>query len=220
MRTDGRPLHHCPQDRQGGRRCPSRGARHARVAANGGERPRVEARRGRGALNRCARRRLPTDATAGPRPKAASASPCTTLPVRRQPGGAGARLHRRPARSQRPGAGSRRPASPGTGGWRHGGRRRSRADLLLAHLGAASPDVANGDWPAVHAKASASLKALGIEVLFRDPTGQQVMNARVPGAPRCRDRAAGDRRGGAVDPEASCVGPGHRPHRRTTRSSP
>jgi two-component sensor histidine kinase len=54
--------------------------------------------------------------------------------------------------------------------------------LLLAHLGAlaASPDVAAGDWAAVHAKASASLKPLGIEVLFRDPTGQQVMNTRVP----------------------------------------
>lgn len=54
--------------------------------------------------------------------------------------------------------------------------------LLLAHLGAlaASPDVAAGDWAAVHAKASASLKPLGIDVLFRDPTGQQVMNTRVP----------------------------------------
>jgi two-component sensor histidine kinase len=54
--------------------------------------------------------------------------------------------------------------------------------LLLAHLNAlaASPDVANGDWAAVHAKAAASLKPLGIEVLFRDPTGQQVMNTRVP----------------------------------------
>ena len=54
--------------------------------------------------------------------------------------------------------------------------------LLLAHLNAlaTSPDVANGDWAAVHAKAGASLKPLGIEVLFRDPTGQQVMNTRVP----------------------------------------
>ena len=53
--------------------------------------------------------------------------------------------------------------------------------LLLAHLSAlaASPDVAAGDWPAVHAKASASLKPLGIEVLFRAPDGQQVMTTRV-----------------------------------------
>jgi two-component sensor histidine kinase/PAS domain-containing protein len=53
--------------------------------------------------------------------------------------------------------------------------------LLLAHLAAlaASPDVAAGDWAAVHTKASASLKPLGIEVLFRDADGQQVMNTRV-----------------------------------------
>ena len=53
--------------------------------------------------------------------------------------------------------------------------------LLLAHLAAlaASPDVAAGDWAAVHTKARASLKPLGIEVLFRDADGQQVMNTRV-----------------------------------------
>ena len=53
--------------------------------------------------------------------------------------------------------------------------------LLLAHLGAlaVSPDVTAGEWAAVHAKASIGLKPLGIEVLFRDPTGQQVMNTRV-----------------------------------------
>ena len=53
--------------------------------------------------------------------------------------------------------------------------------LLFANLTAlaASPDVATGDWAAVHAKASATLKPLGIEVLFRDPDGQQVMNTRV-----------------------------------------
>ena len=53
--------------------------------------------------------------------------------------------------------------------------------LLLAHLAAlaASPDVAAGDWAAVHTKASVSLKPLGIEVLFRDADGQQVMNTRV-----------------------------------------
>jgi PAS domain S-box-containing protein len=54
--------------------------------------------------------------------------------------------------------------------------------LLFANLTAlaASPDVATGDWAAVHAKASATLKPLGIEVLFRDLDGQQVMNTRVP----------------------------------------
>jgi two-component sensor histidine kinase len=53
--------------------------------------------------------------------------------------------------------------------------------LMLANLTAlaASPDIAAGDWAAVHAKASATLKPLGIEVLFRDPDGQQVMNTRV-----------------------------------------
>jgi two-component sensor histidine kinase/PAS domain-containing protein len=66
--------------------------------------------------------------------------------------------------------------------------------LLLANLTAlaASPDVATGDWAAVHAKASASLKPLGIEVLFRDPDGQQVMNTRVPwGTPLPRSQQPG-----------------------------
>ena len=58
--------------------------------------------------------------------------------------------------------------------------------LLLAHLNAVavSPDVATGDWAAVHAKASAALKPLGIDVVFQDADGRQVMNTRVPwGAP-------------------------------------
>lgn len=54
--------------------------------------------------------------------------------------------------------------------------------LLLANLAtlAVSPDVAAADWGAVHGKATGSLKPLGIELLYRDRTGRQLMNTRVP----------------------------------------
>lgn len=54
--------------------------------------------------------------------------------------------------------------------------------LLLANLTslAASPDVVDGRLAVVHANASASLKPLGIEMLYRDATGKQLMNTRVP----------------------------------------
>lgn len=54
--------------------------------------------------------------------------------------------------------------------------------LLLANLTtlAASPDMAAADWGAVHAKATQSLKPLGVELLYRDRTGQQLVNTRVP----------------------------------------
>lgn len=54
--------------------------------------------------------------------------------------------------------------------------------LLLAHASAlaASPEIKAANWAALHAKASTFLKPLGIETLFRDPDGQQLMNTRVP----------------------------------------
>jgi two-component sensor histidine kinase len=54
--------------------------------------------------------------------------------------------------------------------------------LLLANLTslAASPDVVAGRLATVHANATASLKPLGIEVLYRDASGKQLMNTRVP----------------------------------------
>lgn len=55
-------------------------------------------------------------------------------------------------------------------------------ELLLANLVtlAASPDAASANWEALHAKASQSLKPLGIELLYRDGAGQQLMNTRRP----------------------------------------
>ncbi|MFZ5779219.1 MAG: sensor histidine kinase [Pseudomonadota bacterium] len=52
--------------------------------------------------------------------------------------------------------------------------------LLIATLAtlAASPDTVVGDWASLHAKASQSLKPLGIELLVRDRNGQQLMNTR------------------------------------------
>lgn len=54
--------------------------------------------------------------------------------------------------------------------------------LLLAHASAlaASPEIKAANWAGLHAKASSFLKPLGIETLFRDPDGQQLMNTRVP----------------------------------------
>jgi two-component sensor histidine kinase len=54
--------------------------------------------------------------------------------------------------------------------------------LLLANLTslAASPDVVARRLAAVHANATASLKPLGVEVLYRDLGGKQLMNTRLP----------------------------------------
>ncbi len=54
--------------------------------------------------------------------------------------------------------------------------------LMLANLTslAASPDVIAGRLATVHANATTSLKPLGIDVLYRDASGKQLMNTRVP----------------------------------------
>jgi len=63
-------------------------------------------------------------------------------------------------------------------------------ELLLATLVtlAASPEATMADWASLHAKASQNLKPLGIELLVRDRSGQQLMNTRRPwGSPLPRE---------------------------------
>ena len=55
-------------------------------------------------------------------------------------------------------------------------------DLMVATLTvfAGSPQLATGELQALHERAAATLHPLGLELLFRDLDGQQLLNTRVP----------------------------------------